>query len=523
MSKNTIDKNLESTGPASENSGARKMNPKAWLFLAILGLIAIGIGGKMWLESRGFVSTDDAYLASDVVQVASQVSGVVKQLFVTDNQDVKAGQLLVELDGAAFKETVSQRQADLDAAIAQAKGAGVSVDLVSAMGEADEEQAQSGVAQSKAGFENAEAEIARSNSGIRTATANAKSVQAGTEAAQAAQDSAVINKRRSFESINSAQAQLEAAQAAVRTAESGVNSAKANADKADKNRDRYASLFAQGAASKQIYEEVDAATIAAKSELESARERVISARSVVTQRQAELNSIKEQMATADALVAQCRAQFEAVYQQYSAAREGIQAAHVQRQVAVKNVKMAFAKQGEAAGKLSKAMTLPEQVRLSKSAQEQAIAKVKQAKAALDAARLQLSYTRIHASMSGRVSKRSVAVGSLVAQGTPMMALVNSGTPWVIANFKETQLGGVINGRKANVRVDAFPGRIFNGQVDSVSPATGSTFALLPADNATGNFTKIVQRVPVKITLDPNQKDVDKLSAGMSVIAKVRVD
>lgn len=530
MNKSTVDENLEPTNVtpsgkngSSDNEGARKMSPKAWLFIIFLGLIAIGVGGKIWWDGRGFVSTDDAYLTADVVQVAPQVTGVVKQLLVTDNQVVKAGQLLVVLDDAPFKETVAQRQADLDAAIAQAKGAGVSVDLVTASGQADEVQAQSGVAQSQAGYENAEAEITRSNSGIRTAKANAKSIQAGISASQAALDYAIVNKQRAVESINSAQAQLDAAQAAVRTADAGVNSARANADKADKNKDRYAELFARGASSKQTYEDANATSIAADSELESARERVNSAKSVVTQKQAELNSVKEQLASADAQIAQCRAQLEAVKQQYSASLEGIQAAQVQRLVATKNVKLASAKQGEAVGKLSKAQTLPEQVRVSKSSQDQALARVEQTKAALDAANLQLGYTRIYASMAGRISKRSVAVGSLVSQGTPMMALVQAGVPWVVANFKETQLKGISNGCEAHVHVDSFPGEVFEGHVDSLSPATGSTFALLPADNATGNFTKIVQRMPVKIILDPNQQDADKLSAGMSVVAKVKVN
>jgi membrane fusion protein (multidrug efflux system) len=101
-----------------------------------------------------------------------------------------------------------------------------------------------------------------------------------------------------------------------------------------------------------------------------------------------------------------------------------------------------------------------------------------------------------------------------------MAIVPANDVWVVANLKETQMQGVRPGNEAEVDVDAIPGRTFHGHVDSIAAATGSTFALLPPDNASGNFTKVVQRIPVKIVLDPNQRDEDRLSAGMSVNATI---
>lgn len=141
------------------------------------------------------------------------------------------------------------------------------------------------------------------------------------------------------------------------------------------------------------------------------------------------------------------------------------------------------------------------------------------KAALALAQTNLGYTRITAPESGIVSERMVRPGQLVSPGTQVISLVQTSV-WVQANYKETQLAGIHPGDTAEVRVDAIPGTSFKGRVEQVSPASGSQFALLPPDNATGNFTKVVQRVPVKIVLDPGQQMAAKLRPGLSVIAAV---
>jgi membrane fusion protein (multidrug efflux system) len=150
-----------------------------------------------------------------------------------------------------------------------------------------------------------------------------------------------------------------------------------------------------------------------------------------------------------------------------------------------------------------------------------MAKIEQARAALEATRIQLDYTRIRAPEAGRVNKKTVEVGALVQPGTPLLSIVPQGNTWVVANFKETQLADIRPGMKVEVEVDGIPNHTFHGRVQGISAATGSTFALLPPDNATGNFTKVVQRVPVKIVLDPGQPDMDRLRAGMSVNAVVQ--
>ena len=142
------------------------------------------------------------------------------------------------------------------------------------------------------------------------------------------------------------------------------------------------------------------------------------------------------------------------------------------------------------------------------------------RASLMLSQTNLGYTRITAPEDGIVSERKVRAGQLVSPGTQVLSLVQSNV-WVQANYKETQVRHIRPGDPAELRVDAFPGVVFKGKVDQLSPASGSQFALLPPDNATGNFTKIVQRVPVKIVLDRDQLAAARLRPGMSVIATVR--
>jgi membrane fusion protein (multidrug efflux system) len=142
------------------------------------------------------------------------------------------------------------------------------------------------------------------------------------------------------------------------------------------------------------------------------------------------------------------------------------------------------------------------------------------KASLALAQTNLGYTRITAPEDGVVSERQVRAAQMVSPGTQVISLVQK-DPWVEANYKETQLRHMRIGDPAEIRVDAIAGVIFRGKVDHLAPASGSQFALLPPDNATGNFTKVVQRVPVRIVLDNAQADLDKLRDGLSVTATVR--
>jgi len=151
----------------------------------------------------------------------------------------------------------------------------------------------------------------------------------------------------------------------------------------------------------------------------------------------------------------------------------------------------------------------------------AAAKVQQAAAAMARARLELSYAQIVAPTPGRIGARNAEPGRQVQPGEPLMTLVSS-TPWVEANFKETQLEALHTGQSAEVRLDAFPGRVLQGRVMSIAPASGARFALLPPENATGNFTKVVQRVTTRIALDPHIDPAVKAQLVPGLSANVRV-
>ena len=145
-----------------------------------------------------------------------------------------------------------------------------------------------------------------------------------------------------------------------------------------------------------------------------------------------------------------------------------------------------------------------------------------AKVAVEAARLQLSYTQVRAPQAGFVTQRSVDVGTYVNVGQPLLVIVTD-EMFVIANFKETQLTHMHPGQPVTIRVDAYPGVVFRGRVDSIQAGTGPTFSLFPPENATGNFVKIVQRIPVKIVFDGSSDPDHRLVLGLSVRPRVRID
>jgi membrane fusion protein, multidrug efflux system len=159
----------------------------------------------------------------------------------------------------------------------------------------------------------------------------------------------------------------------------------------------------------------------------------------------------------------------------------------------------------------------EQFNVLNSQERQARAALAVQQATADLARINLGYTRIIAPVDGMVGQRQVQDGQYVSAGTQVISIVPLPNIWVIANYKETQMTRIRVGQPARVTVDAFPGAVLHGHVDSWSPASGAQFSLLPPDNATGNFTKVVQRIPVKIVLDPDPAVDDLLRPGMSVI------
>ena len=314
-----------------------------------------------------------------------------------------------------------------------------------------------------------------------TAALSAAARQADTaEAAiRSTSQSATAQTTQAEGSIGEAKASILASKAAVTAAEAGVPRAQAQLEEAnatlqreDTDLHRYEDLYAKEQVSKQTVDHQRASYQVAVAAQAAAQEQV-------RQAQAQLVAAQQGVVRTEALLKNSQG--------------GLQSAQATR--------------------------LETNVRAGQFAAAQAA--VAQATAALEDAKLQLSYTIIKAPVSGRIGNKSVEAGQRVQIGQPLMAIVED-QPWVVANFKETQLEKMRTGQRVEVEIDTFPNHKFYGHVDSLAPGSGNEFALLPPDNATGNFTKIVQRIPVKIVLDQESvRGYEKLlSPGMSSLVTV---
>lgn len=209
------------------------------------------------------------------------------------------------------------------------------------------------------------------------------------------------------------------------------------------------------------------------------------------------------------------ARYRALYKKHEVSKQQLDQKNTQ-------AKSAQAKVRQARAKLAQAKASPDRIQLKQSQASSAHAKIAQAKAQVEQARLNLSYTEVRAPESGRIAKKSIVAGSQVSAGQSAMALVEN-DPWIVANYKETQLTDVRPGQPVNIEIDAYPDKHFDGHVESIQPGSGVTFSLLPPQNATGNFVKIVQRVPVKIVFSkPDQLKKLDISPGLSVVPTINI-
>src|SRR5579883_3251391 len=223
---------------------------------------------------------------------------------------------------------------------------------------------------------------------------------------------------------------------------------------------------------------------------------------------------KQQYDQAVSAEAAARATLDAQKAQVAEAQQNIS-------VAEKSVEQARARVAQADAQIESAMTGPQQIKVTEARAASAAAKVEQQKAALQQAELNLQYTTITAPVTGIVAKKSVEAGNNVSAGQQLMALVPLDDIWITANFKETQLRDMRAGQPVKIKVDAYD-REYQGKVLRIAGASGAKLSLLPPENATGNFVKVVQRIPVRIVLDPGQNEDHLLRPGMSVVATVRV-
>lgn len=359
----TVVRNGSSPAPESEGPSTKK---KIILgIVAIVGLLVLIWAFQKWSYGRSHQSTDNAQIDGHIVPVLAKVGAYVKTVNVNENDHVKAGQLLVQLEDDDYRVRLQQAEADLAAAEATAGGSGFA---------------------------------------------------------------------------GQAQAQVQSAAGQRAALDAQIGAARANANKAD-------------------------ADLARAKEL--ANKQIIS-----------------------------RQQLDAAQASADVAHANLLAAERQALAAGGTVNTA-----EAGVRVANARTLA-------------------ARAALDNAQLQLDYTRITAPASGEVSRKQVEVGQLVAAGQPLMSIVADTGVWVTANFKETQLAKIHPGQPVEFEVDAYGGCKGEGKVESVSGATGAKFALLPPDNATGNFTKVVQRVPVRIAVTRPCAGNYPLRPGLSAVVHV---
>ena len=269
---------------------------------------------------------------------------------------------------------------------------------------------------------------------------------------------------------------------------------------------------------------------AAVREVEVSRARLVAAQARLREAQVTVTRTARDVERLRGLLAKdevSQQQFDAAVSAADVAKAAADTVRAQIAEAEAGIRMAESRQIQAtAGEqqaraaLQGAQTAPEQVTAMRARASSAQAHVEQAKATLAQAELNLAYTVVKSPVKGIVSKKSVNPGQVVQAGQPAMALVQTDDVWITANFKETQLENMRPGQRVTVDVDATGGKDLTGHVDSIAAATGARFSLLPPENATGNFVKVVQRVPVKIVLEPGQDPERLLRPGMSVTPTV---
>ena len=395
------------TLPRAPRGYTRSKNRRnTWIGIAVLVLIVGGV--FLWRYLGSYESTDDAQVDVHLYPVSARISGYVIKVNVDDNQYVKQGDVLVEIDPKDYEVAVEQAQANLTSAEATADSLNITVPITSV---------------------STSSQLSFSASDVQNANAG----------------------------IIAAEAQLTAAHAQLQQAE-------ANDVKAQDDLVRYKALVDKREVADQVY---DQALAAAK-----------------------------------------------------ASTASVAAAHANEAAAQQSVHQARSRLAESQANQRSAETGPQQVSSSQARARAAVADVQQKRAALEQAQLNLGYTKIVAPISGEVNK-TVVVGLNVQPGQQLLTVVPLDEVWITANFKETQLKHMRVGQKAEIDVDSS-GRTFKGHVDSIAGATGPLFSLLPPENATGNYVKIVQRIPVKIVLEPGENRDHQLRPGMNVVPDVYV-
>lgn len=491
----------------------------------IIGVIALAGAiyfGKSFLEGRHYESTDDAYVTADIVQLSAEVKGNVLSVKPQLNEVVKPGEEVATLDPTEYQAALQQAEANLAMAQAQAQAAGANVQLTKSQGEADIAGATGGEAAAGGGVGSAQAQVGVLQAQLASAEQAAEVTKIDVSNLDRDIDTARDTFAKSQSSITAAQAAVTAARAAADAAKSAAGIAQSNRDYAAKENERIKSLFGQGVVSERDREMSATALASAEGALAQARSQAAAAEAAVAQRLSDLQSARIASQSAQSAVAQAIQRRRQGAVRIQSANSQVESQRASLAAARQSVQTAQGSLARAQASVSSAATLPEKLKEKEAQRALALAQVKQAEAAVEQAKLNLKRTHIVAPVEGYVSKKYALPGTLLVLGSPIMSVVPKNDVYITANFKETQVARMKAGEKVDIDIDGLPGHTFHGEVESLSAATGSQFALIPPDNATGNFVKVVQRLPVKVKILADDQS-SKIAAGMSVDVKVRVD
>jgi len=358
------------------------------------------------------------------------------------------------------------------------------------LAEIDPRDYQARLDQAKAALAAGEARLNEARTGVELTRVNSRAnVQQASGTVQQARAGVAASRAQAAAEgtrVTQAKATIETARANLQQAQAQANAAQAELVRSEADVARYQELYSKDEVSRQRLDQAIATVRTAEAQVHAAQDRVVAATSQVSEMEAAHGTAAENARKAQAQIGAAQAQVQ-----------------------------------EAQGRLAQANTAPQQVAVSEAQAQTAGASIEQLKAEVAEAELELSYTKLYAPDTGRVTNKSVEQGALVQSGQPLMAIV-PGDVWVTANFKESQIGRMQPGQPAEITVDAYPDKVFKGHVDSIQAGTGARFSLLPAENATGNYVKVVQRVPVKIVFDEPPDPRHLLAPGMSVQPEVRI-
>lgn len=344
--------------------------------------------------------------------------------------------------------------------------------------------------QAKAQLENARSQraLARANVGLTTKTTGASRQQAASNV-----ETARTNVEQTRLAADAKQSMVAQARAVSRTAQATLAQTRAQIPQAQSNvnlaqieYNRRLGLFNKGDISRQSLDQATNALQTSQAQLDVAQKAVIAAQSRIDE-----------------------------------ANAGIAAANNNYRQSVAQISVTKSQVDESAGRLQDAQAAPERIGVTQAQVGTTDAGIAAAEVAVHQSELELSYTKIFAPEDGYITRKTIQEGQLVQVGTPLMAISQADEIWIIANFKETQLENMRAGQDVDITVDAYPSRTFRGKIESFQAGTGSRFSVLPPENATGNYVKVVQRVPVKIVFDEQPEKV-LLAPGMSVEPRVRI-